>query len=255
MTRYKINDQYFDNLCTPEQSYILGFLWADGHVTKNGYVVNLHVNKREQKIVQYIKDQLCSTHPIKPDTHNRIILNLCSKKLNISLQKLGFVHNKTYAKHIPDYGVCAIAFIRGLLDGDGCIWQSSKGDYNIQITNSKAICEFVKTILKCGNVYPDHSVFKWQVGGAIQVKKLSNILLNCDGQLPTGRKSYKLYQASRIKRIKRKPRLLKLTLEQQKLIQSFSQQGQSCRSIAKQFKVSHTTISKIIKGKYENHYL
>lgn len=187
MRKYAINDTYFDTLTTSEQSYVLGFLWADGHVRKDGYATCIKINKRDREIVEFIRNQLSSTHKITPTTHDRIVLSLNSKKLNSTLRQLGFVHNKTYSNIVPSYGNHQLAFIRGLIDGDGSVW-CSKQKWNIQVTGNQAICNLLHNYFKRGGVYKDHSVYKWQMGGALQMVNIATQLLACKGDLPQTRK-------------------------------------------------------------------
>jgi hypothetical protein len=193
MSKYMINSTYFDLLHTPEQSYVLGFLWADGHVRKDGYAVCIKVNKRDRDIVEFIRDQLGSNHKITSTSHDRVVLSLNSKKLNTALRELGFTHNKTYSDHVPLCGSDQLAFIRGLIDGDGSIW-NSRSQWSLQVTGNQAICKFLYGYFQRGGVYKDHSVYKWQIGGAQQMKNIAIDLLACRGNLPQTRKVELLQQ-------------------------------------------------------------
>lgn len=193
MAKYRINHDYFNELTTPEQAYILGFLWADGHVRKDGYAVTVKVNRRDLCIIEYIRDQLESNHIVSDTTYDRVILSLNSKQINNTLQTLGFSHRKTYSENIPSYGKYTLAFIRGLIDGDGSVW-CSDGKWNIQLTGNEAICQMVYDYFGCGGVYKDHSVRKWQAGGAQQMKRMARQLLLCQGCLPKTRKVKRLQE-------------------------------------------------------------
>lgn len=191
--RYTINHDYF---CQPQaaaQAYILGFLWADGHLRGDGYGVTIKINKRDIDILHYIKTQLGSTHPIKPRSEDRVLLDLCSARMAASLADLGFQPNKTFATHLPIHGEDPLPFVRGLFDGDGSIHQDRRGQWHMQVTGSHATCQFILSVLGCGNVYSDGSVYKWQVGGSRQVRKISRRLLQYS-DLPVTRKVQRLQE-------------------------------------------------------------
>jgi hypothetical protein len=192
MAKYTINHQYFNELNSSEQSYILGFLWADGHVRKDGYGVSIKVNERDKDIILYIRDKLESDHRISTVSQDRINITFCSKELASSLNKLGFPHNKTYANHIPNYGVDPLAFMRGLIDGDGSIWIDKRSNtWNIQVTGCLEIANWLHRYFGVGGVYPDHNVWKWQAGGNSNLKKIASKLLTVSN-LPESRKTQKL---------------------------------------------------------------
>lgn len=196
-SKYQVDEGYFDFLDTPAKSYILGFLWADGHIRKDGYAVQVKVNKRELIIVHFILDQLKSTHPIKDRTEDRIEIVLGSKRLTSRLSDIGFSSNKTYSDTIPNYGQDVMAFILGLIDGDGSIHKDRRGQWNLQITNTRAMCEFVKAQLGGGGIYPDGSVWKYQVGGNLQLHRIASTLLGSNPKglsTPNTRKRKKLQE-------------------------------------------------------------
>lgn len=187
MAKYSLNSGYFDHLTTPEQAYMLGFLWADGHVRKDGYAVAIKVNKRDRDIVEYVRRQLESDHVIADTSEDRVIISFNSQKLNLALRSLGFSSRKTYEDLVPAYGEYDLAFIRGLIDGDGSIW-FSRNNWSMQVTGNMSICNFIYNYFGRGGIYRDGSVSKWQVGGRKQIKDIAQELLSCPGQLPSGRK-------------------------------------------------------------------
>lgn len=99
-------------------------LASDGYI--NDYVIELCLNKKDEKILLELKDIICPDKPLynKPNTHS-IKLSICSK--NMLCQKIKKVFNmKSNNKHseitFPNIPTAYIKdFIRGVIDGDGCI--------------------------------------------------------------------------------------------------------------------------------------
>jgi len=254
MAKYTINHEYFEHITTPEQAYILGFLWADGHVRKDGYATAIEINERDRCIVQYIREQLGSDHKIATATHNCIVLSLNSKQINSDLRKLGFCNRKTYSDIIPKHGRYSLAFIRGLIDGDGSIWQSGNA-WSIQVTGNGTISQFLCDYFQCGGVYKDGGVFKWQAGGLLQMKRISQQLLGCQGALPKTRKVSLMHKIMRLDspKSKRGPPS-KLSPQQQLEVVQLRRAGLSQRAVGEKYQVTHSTIAKIEK-RYEDNPL
>lgn len=144
--RYNINPEKFMNINNPEISYILGFLWADGHIQNNGKgkvnCIELTIIKDDMNDIKWIFDKIgkwnyynINRPKRKPQailtTQNRpavefLVENDYDKKSLVSADK---ILNK-----IPDE--LKHYFLLGFFDGDGCIYASKKWGYNISFTGS-----------------------------------------------------------------------------------------------------------------------
>lgn len=118
---YPVMEDYFKSW-SYDMAYILGFISADGSVTK--YTLSFELQKRDEAVLQFI---------CKKISPNSIIKNIYKKKrwycrlrinsfiLCDSLRKYNVIQNKTHVIRadfeIPDefFG----AYLRGLFDGDG----------------------------------------------------------------------------------------------------------------------------------------
>ena len=56
--KYSINENYFDNIDSPNKAYILGLLYADGNVGLNNYIIQLALQSRDIDILNKIKEEL-----------------------------------------------------------------------------------------------------------------------------------------------------------------------------------------------------
>jgi len=136
----KINFSFFENIKTPEISYILGILWADGCISKR-YGVMLWLKEDDiediEEVFQYIgewgiyyrqlqnrKKQKCLSFSNKI-IHEFLIENDYDKKSFVSPNKILY--------KIPDN--LKHYFFRGYFDGDGCFFLG-KNQYQMNITSS-----------------------------------------------------------------------------------------------------------------------
>lgn len=125
MQKYTLNNDYFDSIDNETKAYFLGFLYADGCNHKQNNAFNLQLKESDKYILDIFKKDLEYTGPLlkvqKKNIHYN--LNVFSKKICQTLEKLGVVANKTFLlNNIPDINSELLHhFIRGVFDGDGCI--------------------------------------------------------------------------------------------------------------------------------------
>jgi hypothetical protein len=122
-----LNENYFDKIDTPNKAYILGWIMSDGYVSKNKLVFGL----KDLEILEFIKKEMDSGHKISEvfkydkrtnKTYQQHILQICSKKISESLNKLGIFQAKSFTVNLPKISKKLYPhLIRGLFDGDGYI--------------------------------------------------------------------------------------------------------------------------------------
>jgi hypothetical protein len=131
-----LNENYFDNIDTPNKAYILGWIMSDGYVSKNKLVFGL----KDLEILEFIKNETESGHKISEvfvhdkrtnKTYQQHILQITSKKMSESLNKLGIHQSKSFTVDLPKINkILYPHLIRGLFDGDGYVGEgkNSAGD-------------------------------------------------------------------------------------------------------------------------------
>lgn len=131
-----LNENYFDNIDTPNKAYILGWIMSDGYVSKNKLVFGL----KDLEILEFIKSEMGSEHKISEifvydkrtsKTYQQYKLQICSKKISESLNKLGIFQSKSFTVDLPKINKNLYPhLIRGLFDGDGYVGvgKNSSGD-------------------------------------------------------------------------------------------------------------------------------
>lgn len=135
--KYQTNENFFQNIKTEIQAYLLGFYLGDGCVSyrksRKEYSFKISVSERDEYILKlcqmYISDR--PLYKAKPLTmiQNNIIYNcnpilaftIYSKTLVESLVNLGYGYRKTYlTKSLPNLNDALMKhFIRGYFDADG----------------------------------------------------------------------------------------------------------------------------------------
>jgi hypothetical protein len=127
-----LNINYFNVIDSEYKAYILGFILADGNISKTTNRVCITLNEKDIEILEFIKKELHSNNSIrKYDVYDKrtnkinkqIVFQFSSKKIKESLSNIGINYNKTLSfvkpYNIPDQFINH--FLRGLFDGDGYI--------------------------------------------------------------------------------------------------------------------------------------
>ena len=127
---YHIDHDFFEDIATEEQAYILGFICADGCVHNSGKSVSVFVQKKDEHILNTIKQHTQNTSPIQTKIRSSgyakggilVGINLCSRKMVRDLALLGIMPCKSLTIEIPKIQHhLSRHLIRGIWDGDGHI--------------------------------------------------------------------------------------------------------------------------------------
>ena len=143
MSKYSYNDDYFKKIDTAEKAYWLGFLYADGCITRfyrgeklKSMSLELTLKNEDCEHLVKFKNALESNVPIQHKVvagkyrADRIVIN--NTKMCRDLIKLGCTPTKSLTLEFPDNDIVPIKFIndfvRGYFDGDGGI-SYTEGEY------------------------------------------------------------------------------------------------------------------------------
>ncbi len=134
--KYPVDETFFDTW-SDEMAYVLGFMFADGHIGDYEYFRGKYINfsNTEKSLVYLIKNLLGSEHEIyeRPIAQSGKILyrlRIGSKYLFKRLLELGVTPRKSLTMKFPSvpkefFG----SFLLGYFDGDGCV--------HVQLSNKK----------------------------------------------------------------------------------------------------------------------
>ena len=225
-SKYRLfNSGYFKNITTGEQAYWLGYIYADGWINmslkKNGYShfeFGMELQSRDEYILEKLNNILGNKHIIK-HVHNELViagnkhttisdscvLRIYSKELVCDLFRNGIdIHKSTSDifpivddKLFPD-------FLRGYIDGDGCIHRTKKGHLCVHITGAnRKIFEYISD--KLNSCYGIHSriyhtqddkyrtIYRLYCFRCDSVKRLLNLIYRDSDSIRLERK-YEIYK-------------------------------------------------------------
>lgn len=166
------NENYFENIDNPNVAYWLGFIFADGWVCCNennsNYELGIELQQSDRYHLENFNNELGGVHIIKDAHYERYILDnknisitnsstlrIYSKKIVEDLIKHGVVENKTLKTIHPKLDDYFYDFLRGYIDGDGCIYPS-KNSKSVTVHITCATSEIFKYIQ--AKVYDDYKI-------------------------------------------------------------------------------------------------
>lgn len=124
-TKSIFNENYFENIDNQEKAYWLGFLMADGYISKDLKRVVLALAETEplEKFLKCIESNQNFKKYTSKDGHVYYSLHVTSSKMVQDLISWGCFNKKTYTLKFPNLSSNLIPhFIRGYFDGDGSIY-------------------------------------------------------------------------------------------------------------------------------------
>jgi len=189
---YKLNPHVFDKIDNELAAYHLGFLYADGCVSRRTLGLVLKASDRIQ--LERLRDFLESESPIKS-----ILVNLGGSK-NYPQCRIEFT-DRHLAKRLRSIGILACRpkprlvinavqepqinhFVRGYFDGDGCAVKTNPA---ISFCGQREFLEWMRDTLAIhAKTNPQLSVYKAKnasayrlgIGGRIQALKVANYMYN-----------------------------------------------------------------------------
>lgn len=166
-SKKRTRHEFFENICTEIQAYILGLHTADGYVDYKKQMFRYIVQSQDIELIYLLKDTIGVDARLWTRDARSFIYNnkssyskescgidIYSKKIRDDLIKLKVGPNKTYNEiPLPNLDETLIRhFIRGYFDGDGCFtWGTTKATYKektyYKIWNKVVIISKTKTLL------------------------------------------------------------------------------------------------------------
>lgn len=137
-----LNENYFQELDSKDKAYFLGFIYADGFITKPSHgqnILGLTLAEIEpiDKFKKYIQTNKKVGYYKKTSSYSNksyeYKLALNSDKLVSDIEKLGVIERKTLTLTFPNLREDLIPhFIRGYFDGDGSVFlhKDSREEYS-----------------------------------------------------------------------------------------------------------------------------
>lgn len=140
-TNLRVEETQFTTNFTPETAYILGLLWADGHIstinTKHALIVNMITEDAIELVPIFLKTGAWRVYNYqrknwKPQTtittNNRPIAKFLVANNYQEKNKTAEPILACIPEELQPY------WFRGLFDGDGCIYRNNKSAFQVSIT-------------------------------------------------------------------------------------------------------------------------
>lgn len=150
-----INKNYFQFIDIPEKAYWVGFLTADGSISKDGYKLTLPL-KDQEPIINF-KKHTESEHKLgdylvydkrTKKSYQKYDIQITSRDFVSHLINLGLSNAKSFTCSMPRIPLEFFShFLRGLFDGDGCICFIKNGKRKMSLIATKPILDFVQDFL------------------------------------------------------------------------------------------------------------
>lgn len=151
--KYKLNEEYFDNIDTPNKAYILGLLYADGSNTESKCTISISLQVEDGYILDKIRQEIGSEKPLEfldySNKHdggynykNQYRLLMFSKHMCETLKDKGMMPNKSLILQWPNFlrDDLYSHFLRGYIDGDGYI-QPHKWEHCVNFLSTYDFCK------------------------------------------------------------------------------------------------------------------
>lgn len=160
--KYTLNENYFSVIDNEDKAYWLGFIMADGCVTKsqpnkpyNRFEINLKIEdfshlEKLNKLMEYNKPLITKSVSSRGHISEICQLRVNSAKLCADLMKHDICPNKTGKECIPESVPKELLrhFLRGFFDGDGTLYSDEKNLYCSICGSSKHMIDQVKELVK-----------------------------------------------------------------------------------------------------------
>lgn len=159
---YNVDQDYFATIDTNNKAYVLGMLYADGNVSKNKFNLQLSLRWDDKEILEKISQDMKSDKPLyfrnfeqyndkyKIKAQNQWCLTIHSKKIHQDLEQWGVVACKTHILTYPNFLTDEqhSHFLRGNIDGDGCIHSYNGHNASVDINGTYEFCFGAKEIIE-----------------------------------------------------------------------------------------------------------
>lgn len=134
--QYAVNPSQFMNVNTPEAAYVLGMIWADGHVSYEGCTpcISMCQVNSDMNLIRLVLDRTgrwrYSSVKKRKDSHQQATVAATSNRpLADYLTQHGYRSKSTQSacsilSTIPDH--LKHYWFRGLFDGDGCLFEAKQ---------------------------------------------------------------------------------------------------------------------------------
>jgi len=167
--KYEYDRNYFSNIDSPDKAYWLGFIYADGYLSKSKYRIGFGVSLavEDKQHLEKLKESMSATYEVKEysnydsgySNNGYCRLEIYGEDIYNQLLSHGVLPKKTDILEAPNIEEELIPhFIRGYIDGDGSIYSSLRNEntnyheYAVKVTGTPDILDYIKEYIESNEV-------------------------------------------------------------------------------------------------------
>lgn len=153
-----LDEHYFDAIDTEEKAYILGFIYADGNNLKQTNRICIQLNSKDRQILERFSNIIYGQEVLseysktnqKGEVFHYTTFLIHSQHVSETLEKHGVVERKSKVIEFPQWLDEKLYrhFIRGIIDGDGCISIPKKESPCVILISTTKMNDFIKDYLE-----------------------------------------------------------------------------------------------------------
>jgi hypothetical protein len=171
-TKYAINERFFENIDTLEKCWALGWFYTDGFNCVSPADARISLNEVDEDVLIKLKNLIGSTRPLQYEpNYHRISLVVNRRQFSEDLARQGCVQCKSliieYPHAILDTRAKNCAFLRGVLEGDGCIYIGRKPNQPSPYVTVTIACASPSFVNALDGIFQSY----WGLKGCIQKNK------------------------------------------------------------------------------------
>lgn len=259
-TKYSFNEDYFKDIDTEDKAYWLGFIYADGYITK-GKKLGIKISNNDYQHLEKFKKCINSNHAINVYScqggYSKVENKFCQIELNSeknveNLIGYGVLPRKSkilkFPVNIPHDLIRH--FIRGYFDGDGSIYKSD-AFVGVSFVGTKEFLIALKENLPINSVVEPYKsknkdIYELKIGGGNILKAIYDYFYK-ESTIYLDRKYNKFTEI--ITELNNRRKKATLTIDDVKEIKKHLKEGIKQVDIARKFGISKTAVNLIAKGR------
>ncbi|MDP8260952.1 MAG: LAGLIDADG family homing endonuclease [Candidatus Kappaea frigidicola] len=192
-------------------AYVLGLWFADGSLEDAWYIRGKYIRfvSTDYSLTLSVKHILAAQHPIKilpPTTKNgkrKYFIRIGDHEIYTDLEKLGVHPNKSLTMKFPQVPIDFLSdFVRGYLDGDGCV-HIEKAKRRIKVIFTSGSKNFLQALsltlsksckLIHNKVFDSHRSYQLRYASAEALKLLNYLYDDLKKDIPYLNRKYQIFQ-------------------------------------------------------------
>jgi len=181
--KYFLNEEWLQEIDKEAKAYFIGLFLADGNISKSKNDISLRLHSQDKGVLErlsyyFYNENRVSSYLEDINKTATPVSKLCvySKRIKSQLSEIGLKPNKSKTVKIPNIRSSLLPhFIRGLLDGDGCICIRPNGRVTVDFTGNKYIINSLQEILKEKEIFSSVFYSEKKDSWSLQINRVLDV--------------------------------------------------------------------------------